>query len=367
MKVSEKTKISLLLRFNFTESKNCKPLSPKEFNNLLSFIETKDECITSVASNSNFLKAIEKENNIREERISLLLGAGYSLSLKLDHWNKHGIWALSQFDKEYPINFKLKFNYENLPILFGVGNIKDLNRSMIGIVGPRQPSDNAKIFARKAAERCVEESLSVVSGGAKGIDLTSQTAALAHGGLVVNIVASDLEKECIKESNRTAVLRERLVLISTELPDSSWSIGRAMGRNKYIHSLADAVIVPECSKESGGTWAGVQENLSKCYSEIFLRPSSNQEINEKLLNNGASEIDKINIEKVKELKRNIDYSKLKVQDISFLENKSERAVRQHLTKNNLSCLDYNAIKKENVESPKKKIENSPIQRDLFKD
>ena len=213
----------------------------------------------------------------------------------------------------------------------------------------------------------VEESLSVVSGGAKGIDLTSQTAALAHGGLVVNIVASDLEKECMKESNRTAVLKERLVLISTELPDASWSIGRAMGRNKYIHSLADAVIVPECSKESGGTWAGVQENLSKCYSEIFLRPSSNHEINEKLLNSGASEIDKINIEKVKEIKRNIDYSKLKVQDISFLMNKSERAVRQHLTKNNISCLDYNVVKKGNIESPKKKIEISPVQRDLFKD
>ena len=54
-----------------------------------------------------------------------------------------------------------------------------------------------------------------------------------------------------------------------------------MARNKYIYSLAKAVIVVKSDKYKGGTWTGAQENLKKGWSVELVRNitySGNQEL-----------------------------------------------------------------------------------------
>ena len=365
MKISEEAKISLMLRFNFSNSEEHRPLTPREFSKLLSFLQSANKKLTFLNSHSEFLNKIENKIGLKLARLSSLLNSGYSLSLNLDKWEKCGIWVLCHLDDEYPLNLKLKFKQNNAPILFGVGNKQNLNKPSIGIVGPRNSSSSAEEFTKKISKRCVENLLTVISGGAKGIDICAQESALEHGGLVICVLSNDLEKECLREENMKYLLEQRLILISTELPDASWSVGRAMGRNKYIHSMADAVIVPECSKASGGTWAGVIENLKKNYSKLYFRPSSNDEINNTIFAEGGIHIKEIDIEEIKDIKNNPNYSLLTVKDIASFQGKSIKAVKTFLTKNNMSCKDYPPSKKEkNSSSDDIQIEK---QGDLFRD
>ena len=137
-----------------------------------------------------------------------------------------------------------------------------------------------------------------------------------------------------------------------------------MGRNKYIHALADAVIVPECNKTSGGTWAGVIENLKSKYSSVYFQNSKNNKVNEEFLSKGAISIREINIEKIKNIKKEIDFANLTVKDIAGFQKKTETAVKSFLTKNKISCLDYPTEKKAKVSKTIKNL-NIERQKDLF--
>ena len=59
-----------------------------------------------------------------------------------------------------------------------------------------------------------------------------------------------------------------------------WSIGLAMGRNKYIYGLANKIFIAE-SDDKGGTWSGAIEGLKKGW-DLYVRLA---EIEEKNANN----------------------------------------------------------------------------------
>ena len=131
--------------------------------------------------------------------------------------------------------------------------------------------------------------MQVISGGAKGIDQTCMLSALAMDGKVVGVMANSLAKTAVAKKYRTAIKEGNLTLISTYDPDAGFSVGNAMGRNKYIYGLADYALVINSTVNKGGTWAGATEALAKIKDvPVFVRIAENTESgNHKLLEKGA--------------------------------------------------------------------------------
>ena len=81
--------------------------------------------------------------------------------------------------------------------------------------------------------------------------------------------------------------------MSAESPEVPFSVGSAMGRNKYIYCLADAALIIRSEADQGGTWAGAVENLRSTNQWVptFVPSSPSCEGNSALINRGATSID----------------------------------------------------------------------------
>ncbi len=77
------------------------------------------------------------------------------------------------------------------------------------------------------------------------------------------------------------------MLVSAYDPDAPFSVGSAMGRNKYIYALADWTLVVSTGLGAGGTWAGAQEGLKRG-RHVFVRVEADVPTgNHKLMELGA--------------------------------------------------------------------------------
>ena len=53
------------------------------------------------------------------------------------------------------------------------------------------------------------------------------------------------------------------------LPDSAFTVGSAMSRNKYIYAHSEGTVIIKSDLNKGGTWTGAQENIKHEWSKIF--------------------------------------------------------------------------------------------------
>ncbi len=100
------------------------------------------------------------------------------------------------------------------------------------------------------------QGLSIISGGARGVDENAMVGALAQEGTVVGVLADSLLRAATSARFRPSLMNGNLALISPFNPEAGFDVGNAMARNKYIYCLADAAVVIAADKEQGGTWNG---------------------------------------------------------------------------------------------------------------
>ena len=112
----------------------------------------------------------------------------------------------------------------------------------------------------------------LVSGGAKGIDLAAMNGALEAGGSACGVVASGLSKMVTHREHRDLLLEGRLTLVSPYDPAAGFNVGHAMQRNKLIYALADAALIVNSDEGKGGTWTGAVEQLEKLrFAPLYVR------------------------------------------------------------------------------------------------
>lgn len=222
------------------------------------------------------------------ERLHALLGRGVEMGFAVEEWARQGIWIISRGDASYPRALKSCLREKAPPLLFGVGNQDLLEGGGLGMVGSRSADEAALQFTRDVAERCAEEQINVVSGGAKGVDREAMSAALAAGGSVLGILPEGVAKVAVSKSNREPIAEGRLTLVSPYHPNSRWTRGNAMGRNKHIYAFSDWTLVVSSATE-GGTWNGAVESIKKGWGRLLVRDSSDApEGNAKLIRLGGT-------------------------------------------------------------------------------
>lgn len=212
-------------------------------------------------------KYLEADEN-KAQRLASLLERGFNLANALDNLAKSSIHPLTRADTAYPEKYKKHLRGSSPPVLFYAGDNNLLGQKGIAIVGSRHADQIAQYAAEHIGHLCGLSELVLYSGGAKGVDTISMKAALNNRGYAVGILAESLRKTAL--IYKKELQSGNLCLATTYHPDTPFSVGTAMGRNKLIYTLADFAIVVASDKGKGGTWFGAVEALKYKWIPVFI-------------------------------------------------------------------------------------------------
>ncbi len=281
---------SLLLTNRLTETA-AKPLAAGEFWSLVRTVEDParllglDAAGVAQAVGSTVAEA---------ERVTSLLEAGAALAFELERLEQEGFRVLSPFDDGYPERLVTRLGDAAPPVLVVAGPTSLLEQDGIGIVGSRDVTPEGVAVARGAAELAVANGLAVVSGGARGVDQQAMAAAYQAGGTVVGVLAESLLRRVRDPETRRAIGEGSACLLTPYKPDAGFSVANAMGRNKLVYALSRVTLVVASDLESGGTWEGAKESLSRGYGAVAVwRGSGAGAGNEALVRLGATPIEDV--------------------------------------------------------------------------
>jgi predicted Rossmann fold nucleotide-binding protein DprA/Smf involved in DNA uptake len=212
------------------------------------------------------------DRTVTLERIHALLNRAGALGLAVEKWQRAGLWILIRADADYPSRLKKHLQADSPPVLFGCGNPRLLDQGGIAVIGSRHASPEDLAFTTRLGAEAALQGLSVISGGARGVDETAMLSALGREGTAVGILADSLLRAATSARFRPSLLNGNLALISPFNPEAGFEVGNAMARNKYIYCLADAAIVIAADREQGGTWHGAVENLKRGWTPLWVKP-----------------------------------------------------------------------------------------------
>lgn len=136
------------------------------------------------------------------------------------------------------------------PLLWALGDLTQLQRPMVALVGARVASSLGLRMARQIARGLAEAGVSVVSGLARGIDAAAHDAALP--GATIAVQAGGIEVIYPPENTGLAqAIAANGLRLSEQPPGLQPQARHFPQRNRIIAGLAQAVVVVEAALQSG--------------------------------------------------------------------------------------------------------------------
>ena len=205
------------------------------------------------------------------DRMMKLADRSASLRFELEKYESMGIQVITRADAEYPKQLKKKLGNACPPLFYAAGDPALLNREAVGYVGSRDVDPEDIAFTQKAVSATAGNGYAVVSGGAKGIDSVSASAAMSEGAAVIEYLSDSMQRK-MRDSGLVREIRDgRVLLMSVVAPTAGFNVGVAMMRNRYIYAQSSGTVVVRSDKGKGGTWAGATENLKHGWCTTFCR------------------------------------------------------------------------------------------------
>lgn len=155
------------------------------------------------------------------------------------------------------LGFEQRLAPARVPSLSVRGSIVALEPPLVAIVGTRQPDGDGLAMARALAEACAERSITVLSGGALGIDAAAHQGALDARGRTVVVLPSGLDKPYpLRHRAMYARVVERggalVSMFPAETPPTRWTFPR---RNELVAALCDVLVLVQAPQSSGALLA----------------------------------------------------------------------------------------------------------------
>ncbi len=172
---------------------------------------------------------------------------------EMEWMDAHGIqfWAVT--DDDYP--YRLNQCPDKPLVLYGKGNLHPSDGHIVSIVGTRMPTERGKEMTEALVRGLYEqlEHVTIVSGGAYGIDIAAHRAAIKYGVPTIIVPAHGLDRIYPYQHRADAIAALENGGLLTEHPSGTEPVAPLfVQRNRIVAGLADAVVVIE-SKEKGGS------------------------------------------------------------------------------------------------------------------
>lgn len=162
---------------------------------------------------------------------------------------KNNVKLLSIFDEAYPYCLK---NISDPPLILYVKGNLPADLCGAAVVGSRQASSYGIKAAGVFAGVLAREGITVISGGARGVDTAAHEASLRVGGKTVAVLGCGLDKAYPPENLELfSRICKQGAVISEYAPGTLPLAMNFPARNRIIVGLSAAVIVAEAARKSG--------------------------------------------------------------------------------------------------------------------
>ena len=172
---------------------------------------------------------------------------------------------------DYPESLRESGNVP--PALFAKGDPSCLYGPVVAIVGTRSASAYGRACAYKFAQALAKSGVTVISGGALGIDAAAHKGALEAGGKTAAVLATGVETvyPAVHHSLFQSISKSGCLVsqfsIGSKLADYKFLI-----RNFLVAALSQAVLVIEAPARSGAiSTANAANDLGR---EVFVLPAN---------------------------------------------------------------------------------------------
>ncbi len=191
------------------------------------------------------------------------------LASELKRIRDHGCTVLIQSDDDYPP--LLRQIYDPPLVLYVKGALTAKDRNAVAVVGTRQTTHYGLETARKLAYQLAYVGVTVVSGGARGIDTASHQGALAAKGRTVAVLGTGIN---IVFPPENAELFERIAAagaVITQFPFNRPADKQSFPiRNRIVAGMTLGTAVVEANLSSG---ALITANMAvDCGRQVFAVP-----------------------------------------------------------------------------------------------
>lgn len=197
-----------------------------------------------------------------QEKLTQVYGIGEKITQKICAFKKEdlekelslakrrGLKIITLEDADYPQN--LKNIYDPPPVLYVKGELKKEDEASIAIVGSRRASFYGLSCAQKFASDLAENSFTIISGMARGVDTAAHKGALKQKGRTIAVIGSGFKHLYPPENRRLADEIAGCGAVISEFPIETKPLPQNFPqRNRVISGLSLGVLVVEAARNSG--------------------------------------------------------------------------------------------------------------------
>lgn len=164
---------------------------------------------------------------------------------------REGTGILTYLDKAYPLRLKQIPSFP--PMLFVLGNADCLNEGeWLAVVGSRDATEYGIMACRRIVRELAANGIRIVSGFARGIDITAHETVFECNGVTVGVLGGGFF--CVHPAENRRYIKkiaERGALVSEFSPSVTPRPEFFPRRNRIISGLGRGVLVVEAGEKSG--------------------------------------------------------------------------------------------------------------------
>lgn len=194
------------------------------------------------------------------------------IDIIIDQSHNNNAVIVSFENEKYPP--LLKQIYDPPLVLFVKGNVDNLIKNQIAVVGSRNASIQGRETAQRFAQELTQHGAVITSGLALGIDAAAHKGALAVCAPTIAVIATGIDK--VYPSRHKILVQKILAsdgtIVSEFIPGTPPKTGHFPKRNRIISGMSHGVLVVEAEVKSGSlitARSALEQNR-----EVFAIPGS---------------------------------------------------------------------------------------------